>query len=285
MRKNIFQILESTADFHREIARINALFQVPHFSTASYLAGRFTAEQLVDEYLLKNWKQRRRCISTHDMRELLYIDLIIDDSQPSLSATIVFLEYVLNIVSLCTKSIEENNAVGSDHELRLIIENITSFLDTLNHEFVCFEQEELVLVVEKKPSASAVADIVKPELSLNVFRYNHHLLKGDIASKKMIILSFANELEHQRKVLESLDKSVASNLFYLLNNMNLRHNNVEKGKNHKKYVSEMTDLDIEKWYDEVYQLELLAFLLLENNKRNELISELKSKMEDTPNDQ
>ena len=40
---------------------------------------------------------------------------------------------------------------------------------------------------------------------------------------------------------------------------------------------------LEKWYDETYQLELLAFLLIDNEKRSKKISVLKQKMEENKN--
>ncbi len=67
------------------------------------------------------------------------------------------------------------------------------------------------------------------------------------------------------------------NIFFMLNNLNVRHNNVnEKDKKYKAYTAHMNDEELEKWYDELYQMILLAILELEQIYRNRLVDELKS---------
>ena len=63
----------------------------------------------------------------------------------------------------------------------------------------------------------------------------------------------------------------------MLNNINIRHNN-KSGKSKKEYVSKMRKDTMEKWYDETYQMLLLAFLLTEQPSRSKKISQLKEKM-------
>ena len=63
--------------------------------------------------------------------------------------------------------------------------------------------------------------------------------------------------------------------------MNIRHNNVDpdlKGK-YKAYVARMPNDELEKWYDETYQMCLLAFLQLENLARKVEFDELKAEIE------
>lgn len=62
--------------------------------------------------------------------------------------------------------------------------------------------------------------------------------------------------------------------------MNIRHNNRSKREpaKYKDYVAKMKDDRLEKWYDELYQMILLAFLLLDNVSRQKSVAELKSKI-------
>lgn len=72
---------------------------------------------------------------------------------------------------------------------------------------------------------------------------------------------------------------MVADLFFLLNNVNVRHNNTQKnGPYYKPCVAEMSRPALENWYDETYQLALLAELLLNNEKRHEAIDSLKKKM-------
>lgn len=62
----------------------------------------------------------------------------------------------------------------------------------------------------------------------------------------------------------------------MLNNLHLRHNNKVYGdKNYRKVVADMDDSTLEHWYDELYQMILLAFLQLDQVDRNAKILELK----------
>lgn len=68
----------------------------------------------------------------------------------------------------------------------------------------------------------------------------------------------------------------------MLNNFNIRHNNKNKGdKNYKEYVAKMRKDRLEKWYDELYQMILLAFLLMDNTKRTDRVKELKVKINES----
>ena len=101
-------------------------------------------------------------------------------------------------------------------------------------------------------------------------------MKGDLERKKSILLSLADKLEPQRGKLKQINSSLESDLFYLLNSANVRHNNNDpNGKNYIAIVASMDNDTIEKWYDDIYQMCLLAFLELDNIERKERVKELK----------
>ena len=63
--------------------------------------------------------------------------------------------------------------------------------------------------------------------------------------------------------------------------MNIRHNNVNpelKGK-YKAYAAQMSNSELEKWYDETYQMCLLALLQIENLDRKAEFDKLKAEIE------
>ena len=76
------------------------------------------------------------------------------------------------------------------------------------------------------------------------------------------------------------DKMLEKDLFYLFNNLNIRHNNVEptdSGK-YKPFVAQMKSEELEYWYDETYQMCLLAFLQLEHLERKVGLDKLKTEI-------
>ena len=80
----------------------------------------------------------------------------------------------------------------------------------------------------------------------------------------------------QKATFKSNNK-LTDDIFFMLNNVNIRHNNCapEDRAKYKEYVAAMNSDQLEAWYDELYQMILLAFLLLDNEERAQKVSELK----------
>ena len=137
--------------------------------------------------------------------------------------------------------------------------------------------EERIILIEKKPSAIAVAEIVDEDTACKVIEYNHYLLKGDIDKKKEILLQLTNKYESMKSNIKGLNSKLDDDIGFMLNNINIRYNN-KSGKKKKEYISKMRKDTMEKWYDETYQMLLLAFLLNEQPSRSKKISQLKEKL-------
>lgn len=165
---------------------------------------------------------------------------------------------------------------GNYYHLKKVMDDI---LGQYNYTAYVDKKSEKVLVIENTPGVTAVAEIVEPSLALEVIKYNHYALKGEIELKKSILLKMAQQLEPQRKSLHAIDSKLEDNIFFMFNNLDLRHNNRSANdKSYKEYVAKMKKRDLEKWYDELYQMVLLAFLLLDNVDRTEKVKELKGKI-------
>lgn len=141
-------------------------------------------------------------------------------------------------------------------------------------------KDGLSIFVEKSSAAIAVAEIVPKELSYKVISYNHYTMKGNLNAKKETLFAFANLLEPQREKMSSIDNKFSSDLFYAFNNFNIRHNNISpESPKYKKPIADLTQEQLEYWYDEIYQMALLAFLKLEHAERKKAFDEIKHKIE------
>lgn len=96
------------------------------------------------------------------------------------------------------------------------------------------------------------------------------------------MVQLASLLEPKRGSLKKADKTLESDLFYLFNNLNIRHNNVDPADSakYKPFIVQMKQEELEHWYDETYQMCLLAFLQLEQTERKIEFDRLKTAIEE-----
>lgn len=144
-------------------------------------------------------------------------------------------------------------------------------------------EDGFTVFVEKNAVVSAVAEseLIPLELSYKLIAYDHHSMRGDLEGKKTIILRLAALLEAKKSILHQVNLNLENDLFYIFNNFNLRHNNCDssaKGK-YKPYIANMKEDDLEKWYDEAYQMCLLAFMEIEQAARKPKFDAIKTEIE------
>lgn len=288
-RKSIFEQLAGKMNFLSEIRRIDKLLKDKSGVSIKVFPSNFSLyqdsqfvdmgiESFVDMYIFKLWKGRGTCIDCNDMLESLDLKEILKNGEDIPENSILnYLEYAANILRLVNNvKLKDNASYSMTDVYYAALNNVTSCLDWLNFETRTFARKDIVLVVEKNAAASSVAELVDEELAYSIISYNHFLLKGNIDEKRKILLKLANEIEPRRHELEKITYKLADNIFFMLNNLNIRHNNRSAGdKNYKEYVTKMSKKKLEEWYDEVYQEILLANLLLDDESRKIKIEELR----------
>lgn len=275
-RKNIFEILNENNSLDEDINRIKKLFWG---NTIHWGNSGVSVEKFVDIVCWSDWKQRGKYISCEDMKSALGLQIFEEmDCNYDAEKTILYLEYMCNMMRLCENRIEEVAYCNTTKRYSFLKENIFHLVDCLNCEVRVFINDEKVLIVEKNPAVTAVAEIVESDVAYEVIEYNHTLMKGDIGRKQKILKVLADKIEPMRSELKKIDKELESNVGYLLNKMNIRHNNVE-GKNAIEYVKNLSDEELEAWYDETYQMLLLCILEYDNIERNKKVANLKKIIE------
>lgn len=283
-RKNIFEILENKWNIIDEVKRIFTLLNTDCINVR--YSGDKTIIEFVDDYCFYDWKNRYSYLNIEDMAKDLDIKLDEDKISSNLESIEIlkYLEFARNLIMLCdTKLFIDNESDSSDNykykyykEYTVLKENINIVLEHLNFSTKLLKKDERIILIEKNPSAIAVAEIVDEDTACKVIEYNHYLLKGYINKKKEILLQLANKYEGMKSNIRGLNSKLDDDIGFMLNNINIRHNN-KSGKNKKEYVSKMRKDTMEKWYDETYQMLLLAFLLNEQLSRSKKISQLKEK--------
>lgn len=280
MRDSIFEIVRQNTDYKKEAIRVNNLIFNEPLILSNDSPRTFTVSQFVDGACFFDWKNRGHFIDLEDFLASCEYEHWKETANIEISNFLNFAEISYNIWKLA----EQNLLISSFFEPAIQFYQIKEILDDclawLNCKAVYFEDKEQVIIVEEKPEVSAVCECLAQDLSMEMLRYNHYKLRGNLKEKKRILLYVAADLEPKKKQLKILNETLTDNIFYLLNNLDLRHNNCSEGyPNYKKVVAEMTPDEMEKWYDELYKMILLANLELDNNKRRAEVAALKKRIE------
>ena len=223
-RKNIFEILAEKEDIDYQLDRIETLL-------SEQSIDGWTLEEIIDEYCIRDWKYRGRCTSCGEIRKRLCITFDeVKKNIEDINVVLNYLEYISNLIWLCNEEYIDNIGEFYDAEYQYLQENVIGLVEDLGYEIKVLDEEQRVLIVEKNPAVTAVSEIVPIELSNKVIEYNHFRLKGELEEKRKILLSLANKFEPLRNQLKNVNSTLESNTGFLLNKMNIRHNNKE-GKN------------------------------------------------------
>jgi len=192
---------------------------------------------------------------------------------------VTFSEYYYNFIVALEKLQRERDDIPPVDEIYK--NQIDAIVEELGYMKVQ-DEDGIITFVVKDPGAVAVAEseIIPQSLSYRVLEYNHHSWKGNIEKKKQALLMFAEILEPQRAELQSISKELCDDVFFAFNNMNIRHNNIAQStpSKYRKVIAMMEAEEMEKWYDEVYQMCLLACLELANVERKNKFSQFKEQM-------
>lgn len=285
MRKSIFDIVAESIDMESETNRLVAMSskeKVLVVDDYNYIS----LFDYVNEYCFEDWVQRSHFIDVDDFLEALEFGTLKDEATRNVDAFLTLIELIYNFWELAHNKFYDGKKeyklewCGNYYHLKAVMDDV---LSQYNHVAYISEEQECVFVIEDKPEVTATAEIMPiPALAVDIVKYNHRSLRGEIEQKKKILLSMGAELEAKRKRLHAINAVLENDIFFMLNNLNIRHNNKNKGdKNYKDYVARMRKDRLEKWYDELYQMILLAFLLMDNAKRADKVKELKSKINES----
>lgn len=265
------QVLKNAKiDIRREYDRLYGMFclqKIPDGQGSSLTLKDFCAMNFV------SFPMRGTCVSLDDFDDFYNRHFDKNPREFDIDYLVSFCEYSFNLVKY-NQGYIGMLSLSIDQPMQFYYQQVLKVAEAIGYmENV---QGGVTDFVPKDQAAISVAEIIDPSLSYRVIEYNHHSMKGDLDRKKAIIIALADKLEPQRAKLKQINSTLESDLFYLLNNINLRHNNAEeKGKSYHRFIAEMDKRELERWYDDTYQMCLLAFLELDNLDRRDRVSQLK----------
>lgn len=283
MRRNFAQILkDAKIDVKLEYQKLYGLLYDRSIQVSN--TNRISAYDELSERFI-GFHFRGTCLSIDEFNDLHEFHFEREPENFNIDNLISLCEYIYNMLmgyQSTQLSFGWNMpAAPALINVQFYLEQISQVIEKIG--YMQTAEDNFTIFVEKSPAAIAVAEseLVPGNLSYKLISYHHYRMKGNLGEKKAVLLQLASIIEAKRKNLNQADKVLETNLFYAFNNLNIRHNNVNpelKGK-YKAYAAQMSNSELEKWYDETYQMCLLALLQIENLDRKAEFDKLKAEIE------
>lgn len=281
-RTNIFELLAKNNNMERDTIRLNSLFENRFFANSKAARMGYSLKDFVDHYCFMKWSNRGRCLNVKDYLETIdYSKLERNAKLGNLDSFLTVIEVIYNFWHIATNFIDSNvDKFEYFNVVNTLEEMMDDCLSEYNQKAFYSPEKEQCLIAEDSPQVTAAAEASEPEISLEIVRYNHRQLAGDIAKKKAILKTLGDYLEGRKKEISNINATLYKNITGALNNLNIRHNNTnpENKSYYHKAVAEMPQKELEAYYDDLYQLILLAILEIDNVQRQRDMSDLIQKV-------
>lgn len=267
MRKDLFELISNKdIDLRNEYIRIRTLFECTRFD------NNHSILDYIQEYYFSSWKYRKRYLTIDELMQDLELNKEKMYDYIDTKKLLLYIELVYNMLNLCWS----DSLTYSDHTTMVTLDkNIYDLLEDMN--YTINHIEDRYIIVEKNSLTTAVAEL-KPKLTSTVIEYRRFAMNGNIEGKKAILKVLADEIEPLREKFRGTNyNSIVDDTFYLINNLNIRHNNLE-GKSKLEYVSTMSNEELEKWYDKIYDMILGIFVLEKYLNEKDEITKLKGNL-------
>lgn len=275
-RHNFFEAMEKELDVKSEYLKFEIAICEEKYCI-SFPDEDYESQSINDciESHFRYWDKRGTFMSFNELRNHLGFKIEESHSDPSIKFPASNYLNINDFFVYCEMIYNITYYFDSKHMLpkiiadscKVIITTMRADLEKANCEIKSINNK--YIICEKNPTATAVAEIVDEKTSEDIIEYNHYLLKSDLKRKRQILTALGNIVEPQRNDIEQLDRNLSNNIFYLLNNFSIRHNNDEQ-------IKKFSDTDLESIYDSLYQLILQAQLLLSNKPFNDRVRTLRS---------
>lgn len=264
VRVNMYDIINGQKfDVVKEYARIWTLF-----NTADRVGPRAVplAEQLSSSMQFFPNSFKHRAISLDDFNDIFGFKFNPPNDSVTEDVLVSYCEYIVTLCDHLWAYSEDCLEEDSDDLRDDLYQTIESCMDELG--LVPAKRDNITIFVNKDPTVTAVAEIVDESLSYDVKSYIHKQTKGNFQRKKIILKFLADDIEPQRKILNGINKTLADNLFQMLQKF-VRHNNEDN-----LYIKSLSPEEIEECYDDIYQMWLLAKLEIDNLERKKRVENI-----------
>ncbi|MBR0425412.1 MAG: hypothetical protein IJK01_04735 [Clostridia bacterium] len=235
----------------------------------------FGYRELIDYWLFSDWKGRGRCEHFDDFLKAVSYESLKKKAAVDLDSFLLLIEVVYNCYMI-VDNVQLNEEKMKKADISKLKKLLDDELNNLQYRADYDEEKELVHIVPINPIIDQEDAILTPKnLKEEINEYKDQLTRGNLKRKREILFNMGNEYEPKVKQLEKIYPALEDAISFLLNRMNVRHNNKERGKYYCEKAATLTSFEQELIYDRLYNLLLLAFAIFENQSRLDYVATLK----------
>lgn len=233
-------------------------------------------EQAVGLYFFLEWPGRQGASNPYQMRRALGIEYVSGLGEDQ-EAACWYLEYAFNMVKLVMENASKHELAYDPLTTSVLLNDIEEAASILGMTLVMIDEGRYHLCASNASVLVAAASSADDELRCFV-EYLRFATKGNLARKKELLASLYMGFEARRKYLEENGcKKLASTIGNLVNNLDIRHNNMA-GAKANPVASSMSNEELEKWYDHILGLYAEAVLAEQRIGRSAEVSELSERL-------
>ena len=282
---SIFDVMRDKMDIGRRLCSIDELFsKTPAAVRDTEFAFAFmrfdiSLEKAAEGSLFYSWSGRTGTSSPGQMRELLGIEDVGEIAEDG-TRTCHYLQYVFNIANLVADGIDRAGGACDEIAVAAVIEDTKDAAAMLGMEFVPEGEDRYLLCLRDAAILEAASAAAEPDEMADLVSYLHYSNEGSLKRKKAILARLYTGFEGRRNMLEAHgSKSLCSDIGYLCNNLNIRHNN-KSGSKAKSALKNVKKAEREGWYDHLAGLYAEAILAERRINRDGELDDLKSRLKD-----
>lgn len=184
---------------------------------------------------------------------------------------LTFCEYAYNFAYYLCHSSQANIYGVEKSACEYVLEQVCTSVEKCSHQITRDSDKYIFIITPKDAVLNLVAGIVAEPIAFRLIEYNHRSFKHNLEKKREILRSMASDLEPKRSSLKSVAPSLEESLFFLFNNIGIRHNNDAN----KKVINNMSDEELGSLYDDTFQLCMQGYLQLDNQLVLDRVSALR----------
>lgn len=261
----------SISDFIGERKRLEILFTKEQFSVSysyytlkTYVAHEFLNSKLrgtsldIDDFII-------RCSPYWD--------------RPTVEGLLFYCEMLINLLNCKTYWYSDGAKKIRDR----LLANISLILEKTGYK-ACKGNDGFFVIVKKDALALSVIEDIDDKITAKaVLEYNRLDMKGDLKRKKGLLKQIGDYLEptlQRRNTFTGKLFELADDVSFCLNSLDIRHNN-KAGAHKKPLLDTLTDVQLEKLYDDTYRSSLLLIEMFEQEKSHSRIATVRQQCKGT----